>query len=102
MNITMKSSSKFKFSYHSYHSAYELDYSSHVMIMIYELVCSLCVMILTCKTLCLIIHITYTSRIRAKLKSRGPRRIWVVSVYASMVLGYGETCEYISYSTVEG
>jgi hypothetical protein len=68
MNITMKSSSKFKFSYHSYRSANELDYSSRFMIMIYELVCSLCVMILTCKTLCLIIHITYTSRIRAKLR----------------------------------
>jgi hypothetical protein len=62
MNITMKSSSKFKFSYHSYSSAYELDYSSHVMIMIYELVYSLCVMILICRTLCLIIHITYMSQ----------------------------------------
>jgi hypothetical protein len=68
MNNTMKSSSIFKFSYHSYSSAYELDCSSRVMIMIYELVYSLCVMILTCSTLCLIIHITYMSRIRAKLR----------------------------------
>jgi hypothetical protein len=68
MNNTMKSSSIFMFSYHSYSSAYELDYSSCVMIMIYELVYSLCVMILTCSTLCLIIHITYMSRIRAKLR----------------------------------
>ena len=67
---TIKSSSKFLLSYHSYSSAYELDYSLRVMIMIYELVYSLCVMILTCKTLCLIIHITYMSRIRAKLRWR--------------------------------
>jgi hypothetical protein len=68
----MKSSSKFKFSYHSYSSAYELDHSSHVMIVIYELVYSLCVMILTCKILCPIIHTTYymMSRIRAKLRWR--------------------------------
>ena len=65
---TIKSSSKFLLSYHSYSSAYELDYSFCVMIMTYELVYSLCVMILTCKTLCLIIHITYMSRIRAKLR----------------------------------
>jgi hypothetical protein len=30
------------------------------------------------------------------------RGIWIVSVYASMVLGYREIGEYISYSTVEG
>ena len=65
---TLKSSSKFLLSYHLYSSAYELEYSFHVIIMIYELAYSLCVMILTCKTLCLIIHITYMSRIRAKLK----------------------------------
>ena len=65
---TIKSSSKFLLSYHSYSSAYGLDYSFRLMIMIYELVYSLCVMILTCKTLCLIIHITYMSRIRAKLR----------------------------------
>ena len=77
-------------------------------------------MILTCKTLCLIIHITYMSRIIAKLRWRfimprvcpsslpvdpwgqGPRGTWVVSVYPSMVLGYGETGEYIFLSTVEG
>jgi hypothetical protein len=66
---TMKSSSIFKFSYHSYSSAYELEYSCfHVIIMIYELLYSLCVMIVTCSTSCLIIHITCMSRIRAKLR----------------------------------
>jgi hypothetical protein len=44
---TIKSSSKFFLSYYLYSNAYELDYSSCVMIMIYELVYSLCVMILT-------------------------------------------------------
>ena len=67
---TIKSSSKFLLSYYLYSNAYELDYSFSVMIMIYELVYSLCVVILTCKTLCLIIHITYMSRIRAKLRWR--------------------------------
>jgi hypothetical protein len=47
--------------YLQYSNAYELDYSSHVIIMIYELAYSLYVMILTCRTLCLIIHITYMS-----------------------------------------
>jgi hypothetical protein len=30
------------------------------------------------------------------------RGIWIVSMYASMVLGYGGTGEYISLSMVEG
>ena len=67
---TIKSSSKFLLSYYLYSNEYELDYSSCVMIMIYELVYSLCVMILTCKTLCFIIHITYMSRTRGKLRWR--------------------------------
>ena len=67
MNNTM-SSSIVMLSYLQYSNAYELDYSSHVIIMIYELAYSLCVMILTCRTLCLIIHITYMSRIRVKLR----------------------------------
>ena len=58
MNNTM-SSSIVMLSYLQYNNAYELEYSSHVIIMIYELAYSLCVMILTCRTLCLIIHITY-------------------------------------------
>jgi hypothetical protein len=70
MNNTMKSSSKFLLSYHSYSSAYKIYYSFHVIIMIYKLAYSLCVMILTCSTLCLIIHMTYMSRIRAKLRWR--------------------------------
>ena len=67
MNNTM-SSSIVMLSYLQYSNAYELDYSFHVIIMIYELVYSLCVMILTCRTLCLIIYITYMSRITAKLR----------------------------------
>jgi len=64
-------------------------------------------------TLCLTTHITYIIRITAKLGWRfivpsdvpksftcrsvgsGTQGIWVVSVYASMVLGYGETGECI-------
>jgi hypothetical protein len=38
MNTTMKNSSIFKLSYHTYSTAYELEYSClHVIIMIYEL-----------------------------------------------------------------
>jgi hypothetical protein len=68
MNNTMKSSSKFLLSYHSYSSAYELDYSFHVIIMIYQLAYSLCVMILTCSTLRLIIHMTCMSRSRTRVE----------------------------------
>ena len=88
--------------------------------MIYELAYSLCVMILTCPTLCLIIHMNCMSgsRTRVKVAVRHPfgfanmlacqsvglesQRVWVVSMYANMVLGYGETGECISYSPVEG
>jgi hypothetical protein len=66
MNNTM-SSSKALLSYH-YSSAYELDYSFHVIILTYELAYSLYVMILTCSTLCLTIHMTYMSRSRARLR----------------------------------
>ena len=111
--ITIKSSSIVLLSSLQYSNAYELDYSFHVIIMIYELAYNLYVMILTCRTLCLIIHMTYMSRIRAKLRwqfivpsgvpkfftcrsvGSGTRGIWVVSVYASVVLGYGETGECI-------
>ena len=65
---TMKISSIALFSYYQYSNAYELDDSSHVIIKIYVRAYSLCVMILTCRTSCLIIHITYMSRIRAKLR----------------------------------
>ena len=67
MNNTM-SSSIVMLSILQYSNAYELDYSFHVKIMIYELAYSLYAMILTCITLCLIIHMTYMSRIRAKLR----------------------------------
>jgi hypothetical protein len=70
MNNTMISSI-FKLSYHTYSNAYELEYSFiHVIIMTYELAYSLWVMIITCLTLILIIHITYMSKIRAKLRWR--------------------------------
>jgi hypothetical protein len=79
---TIKSSSKFLLSYHSYSSAYELDYSFCVIIMIYELAYSLDILILTCRTLCLIIHITYMSRIRAKLRWRFIMPLGVPMSYA--------------------
>ena len=65
---TMKSSSIALFSFYQYSYVYELDYSSHVIILTYELAYSLCVMILTCATLCLTIHMTCMLRIRAKLR----------------------------------
>ena len=68
MNNTMKSYSIFKLSYHLYSSAYELEYSFHVIIMIDELAYSLCVMILTCLTLCLIIHMNCMSRSRTRVE----------------------------------
>ena len=108
---TIKSSSKVLLSfYHS--SAYELEYSFHIMILAYELAYSLCVMILTCATLCLIIYITCMIRSRAKLRWRfvipsglpmsyacrsiGSESwgIWVVSLYIDVVLGYMGTFEY--------
>jgi hypothetical protein len=116
---TKKTSSIVMLSYLQYSNAYELGYSCLVIIMIYELAYNLCVMILTCSTLCLIIHITHMSRIRAKLRwwfimpsgvpkfftcqsvGSGTLGIRIVSVYTSMVLGYGETGEYTSYSLVE-
>jgi hypothetical protein len=102
---TMKSSSKFKFSYHSYSCL-------HVIIMIYELVYGLDVMILTCSTSCFNIHMTCMSRSRTRvevavrrsfgfahilacqsvwLESRG---IWIVSLYTGVVLGCTGTFEY--------
>jgi hypothetical protein len=71
-------------------------------------------------TLCLTNHITYIIRIRVKLKLRfivplsvpkfftcrsvgsGTRGIWVVFVYASMVLGYGEIVIALSLTMAEG
>jgi hypothetical protein len=121
LGMNTMSSSKFKLSSYSYSSAYELEYSFiHVIIMTYELAYSLWVMIMTCLTLIFIIHIANMSRIRAKLRwqfimpsrvpksftcrsvGSGTRGIWVVSTYASMVLGYGGMGECISLSTIEG
>ena len=116
MNNTMKSSSIFMLSYHLYSSAYELDYSFHVIIIIYELAYSLYVMILTCSTLCLIIHMTYMSRIRAKLRWRFIVPLGVPKFFTCRSIGsgtrgnlgsfcvrkHGETGECISYSLVEG
>ena len=100
-------------SYDIYSHTYELEYSYRVRILIYELVYSLYVMRVAYMTLCLTIHITYIIRIRAKLRwwfimvlgvpkfftyqsiVSGNREIWVVSVYISVVLGYGETGECI-------
>jgi hypothetical protein len=49
-------------------NTYELEYSSYVMILAYELAYNFDVMSLAYRTLCLIIHITYMIRIRAKLR----------------------------------
>ena len=68
LGMNIKSSSIVMLSYLQYSNAYEIDYSSHVILMIYELTYSLYAMILTCRTLCLIIHMTYMSRIRAKFR----------------------------------
>ena len=87
MNNTMKSSSIVMLSYHLCSSAYELDYSFHVIIMIYELAYSLYVMILTCRNLCLIIHMTYMSRIRAKLRWRFIMPSSVPMFYACRSIG---------------
>ena len=107
------SSSKVLPSSYNYSHTYELEYSCCVIILIYKLVYSLCVMKVAHLTLCLTTHITYIIRIRAKLRWRfivpsgvpkpftcrsvgsGPAGIWVVFVYASVVLGYGETVECI-------
>ena len=100
-------------SYDIYSHTYELEYSYCVIILIYELVYSLCVMRVAHLTLCLTIDITYIIGIRAKLRwwfimpfgvpkfftcrsiGAGSGGIWVVSVYASVVLGYGEIGECI-------
>ena len=112
MNRNISSSKVIISSYNCSH-AYKLVYSCYVIILIYELVYSLCIMRLAYMTLCLTTHITYIIRIRAKLRwwfivlsgvpksftyrsvESGTRGIWVVSVYASMVLGYGEIGECI-------
>ena len=67
---TMKESSKVFLSFYPYSSAYELEYSFHVIIMTYELAYSFYAMSLTCRNLCLIIHITCMIRSRAKLRWR--------------------------------
>ena len=100
-------------SYYNYSHTYELEYSYCVMILIYELVYSLYVMKVAHLTLCLNTYTTYLIGIRAKLRWRfivplgvpkfftcrsigaGSGGIWVVSVYASVVLGYGEIGECI-------
>ena len=110
-------------SYYIYSHTYELDNGYCVMIMIYEQVQSLCVMKLALLILFLNTHITYIIGIRAKLRwwfivplgvpkfftyrsvGSGTRGIWVVSVYASVVLGYGGISESIvpfHYSGVSG
>ena len=58
-------------SYHKYSSAYELDYSFHVIILTYELAYCLYAMILTCSTLCLTIHMTCMCG-RRKVTDRSP------------------------------
>jgi hypothetical protein len=112
MNRNM-SSSKVMLSSYNYSHTYELEYRYCVIILIYELVYSLYVMRVAHLTYCLNTYITYINRIRAKLRWRfimpsgvpksftcrsvgsGTQEMWIVFVYASVVLGYGETCECI-------
>ena len=111
MNINMGSSKVMSSLYYSH--TYELEYSYSIMILIFELVQILCVMRIAHLTLCLNNHITYIIGIRAKLRwwfivpsgvpkfftcrsvGSGTQGIWVVSVYASVVLGYGRIGECI-------
>jgi hypothetical protein len=91
---TMKSSSKFKFSYHSYSNAYKLEYSClHVIIVIYELAYSLDVIILTCSTSCLNIHMTSMSRSRVRLR-------WRFVVPSGLPISF--TCQSIGLGTRGG
>jgi hypothetical protein len=117
---SMKSSSIFKFSYHLYSSAYELEYSFHVIIMIYELAYSSGVMILTCSTSCFNIHMICMSRSRVRLgwrfvvplglpisftcRSVGSRTQEYRSfpLYMGVVLGYMGTCGYDSIPQLRG
>jgi hypothetical protein len=65
----IKNSTMVMLSYLQYSNAYELDYGSHVIIMIYELA-YICMLWAWHVELYAIIHITYMSRIRAKLRWR--------------------------------
>jgi hypothetical protein len=73
--------------YLQYSKAYELDYSSHVIIVIYELVYSLYAMILTCRTLCLIIHMICMSRSRARVEVAVHRSFEFVHILACQSVG---------------
>jgi hypothetical protein len=64
----VKNSFKVLLSFYQFSCAFELEYSFHVIILTYELAYSFYVINLTCRTLCLIIHITYIIRSRAKLR----------------------------------
>jgi hypothetical protein len=77
----MKDPSKVLLSYLQYSSAYELEYSFHVIIMTYELAYSFYAMSLTCKTLCLIIHIICMIKIRSKLR-------WQFIVPSGVLISY--------------
>jgi hypothetical protein len=84
----MKSSSKFRFSYHSYSNAYELEYSClHVIIVIYELVYGLDVMILTCSTSCFNIHMTCMSRNRTRVEVAVCRSFGFAHILACQSVG---------------
>ena len=83
----MKNSSKVLLSFYPYSSAYELEYSFHVIIMTYELAYSFYAMSLTCKTLCLNIHITCMIRNRAELRWRFIDPLGLPMSYACRSIG---------------
>jgi hypothetical protein len=84
---TMRNSSKVMLSFYQYSCAIQLEYSLHVIIFTYELAYSFYVMSLTCRTLCLIIHIAYIIRIRAKLRWRFIVPLGVPMSYACRSIG---------------
>ena len=86
----MKSSFKVLLRYLQYGCAYELEYSFHVIFMTYELVYSFYALSLTCRTLCLIIHITYMSKIRAELR-------WWFIVPSGVLKSF--TCRFVGSGT---
>ena len=87
LGMNINSSSIVMLSYLQYSNAYELDYSSRVIIIIYELVYSLYVMILTCSTTSLIIHIMDMSRIRARVEVAVHRAFGCAHILACQSIG---------------
>jgi hypothetical protein len=85
MNITMKSSFIFKLSYLYFSYAYDLEYSSCVMILAYELEYNSYVMNLAFRTLYLTFDAIYMIRIKTKLR-------WWFVMPSGMPMSYACQC----------